>query len=114
MTYGIEYALNANAVTPPDEEAWSNVVVGESLVGDERRSPFRVLEWMKRVAGPCHLDWFDYDNTILSSITTRKPGELVESETYTNVICQSVTFRQIHGVGNEIVARFLVDTTSTA
>lgn len=110
MTYGIEYALNGTPVTAPDEEAWSNVVIGESLEGTERRSPYRILEWTKRVAGPCHLDWFDYDNTPLSSITTRSPGELVNYETYTDAVCKSVTFRQRLGVGTEIVARFLVNT----
>lgn len=110
MTHGIVYALNGVDVTAPDEETWSNKVIGESLSGTERRSPYRILEWTKRVAGECHLDWFDYDNSTLDSITTRSPGELVNYETYTTAICQSVTFRQRLGVGTEVVARFLVNT----
>lgn len=108
MTYGIQYAINGNGVTAPDEEAWSNIVVGDALSGQERRSPFKQLEWRKQVAGPCYLDWYDYDNQTLDSLTTRTPGELVEYETYTTAICQSVTFRHRRSNANEIVAVFLV------
>jgi len=102
------YAINGTLVTAPSEEVWQTVVTGDSLSGDERRSPYQILEWRKRVGGPCHLAWFDYDNQQLDSLTTRSPGELLDWVTYTNVICKSVSMRHVQGVGNEIVAVFQV------
>jgi len=105
---GLLYAINGHEVTTPDEEVWQNVVIGENLAGNQRRSPYKTLQWTKQVASPCYLDWFDYDNQTLTSLTTRPPGELDEHETYTDAICKSVVFRQRLNVGNEIVATFEV------
>jgi len=102
------YSINDTEVTSPDEEVWSPVAIGTALTGRQKRSPYWRLEWHKTVAGPCRLDWFDYDNTTLDSLTTRTPGKLDISEIYTDAVCQSVVFRQRRGVGNEIVATFLV------
>lgn len=109
MYYIGAYAINGKRVTAPDEEAWQNIVLGDSNSGGENRSPYKILEWRKRVAGRCNLDWFDYDNTQLSSLVTRAPGELSDWQEYTtDVHCKSVTFRQTRSIGNEVVATFLV------
>lgn len=108
MAEGIYYRINGQEVTAPDEEVWSPIVIGTSLAGEQKRSPYWRLEWRKTVADVCRLDWFDYDNTTLESLTTRPPKLLDQHETYTDAICQSVGFRQRRGVGNELVAVFLV------
>ena len=105
---GIVYALNGSEVTSPDEEVWTPITLGVSLTGEQKRSPYWRLEWRKTVADCSRLDWFDYENTVLSSLLCRPPGELDETEEFTDVVCQSVTFRQRRGVGNEVVATFLV------
>lgn len=107
-SYGITYAINDTVVTAPDEEVWSESVIGIDLNGLQKRSCYKRLEWRKSVASPCYLDWFDYDNTALTSLTTRPKGVLDTFERYTTAICQEVSFRQRRSVGNEIVATFLV------
>ena len=104
----VYYNINGTGVTSPDEEVWTPISPGTALSGLQKRSPYWQLEWRKTVAGPCHLDWFDYDNTTLTSLATRPPGLLDETVEYTDAICQSVTMRHRMGVGNEIVAVFLV------
>lgn len=104
----VYYSINGSNTTPPDEEVWTPISPGSAGTGLQKRSPYRQLEWRKTVAGPCHLDWFDYDNTRLTSLATRPPGLLDETVVYTDVICQSVTMRQRQGAGSEIVAVFLV------
>ena len=108
MPAGVKFAINSVVVAAPDEDVWMNVVLGDALAGTERRSPYKVLEWRKQIAGPCDLDWFDYDNRILDSLTTRSFAHLDEYETYTDAICKSVTIRNRRSVGNEVVATFLV------
>lgn len=103
------HAINGQQVTSPDEEVWQDINLGDAGDGLERRSPYKVLEWRKRVAGPCNLDWFEFDNQTLVSITARPKGKLKEWETYdTDVKCKSVSFRQNHDTGNEVVATFLI------
>ena len=108
MAQGIQFAINDVIVTAPDEDVWLNVSIGDALAGTERRSPYKLLEWRKQVAGPCHLDWFDYDNQQLDSLTTRSFSHLDEYETYTDAICKSVTIRNRRSVGSELVATFLI------
>lgn len=107
------FQINGNVVTAPDEEVWTPISMGVSLTGQQKRSPYYQLEWRKVVGGPCHLDWFDHDNTTLTSLTTRIPDLLDDFETYTDVVCQSVTMRHRHGAGSEIVAIFLINTLQT-
>ena len=114
MPVGIVYSINGNSVQAPDEEVWGNIVMGTSLTGRQKRSPYRQLEWRKVITDACRLDWFDYDNTTLASLTTRPYNKLDEHATYTDVICQSVTMRQRRSVGNEMVAVFLVNTELTS
>ena len=102
------FQINGVEVTAPDEEVWSPQVIGTDLNGEQNRSPYWRLEWRKTVSDQCRLDWNDYDNTRLESLTTRPPHILDEFETYTNVVCQSVTMRHRRSVGNEVVATFLV------
>ena len=105
---GIFYAINGREVTAPDEEVWTPISVGLSLTGRQKRSPYRRLEWRKTVADCGRLDWLAYDNTTLTSLITRPPDELDGFEEYTDVVCQSVSFRHKRSVGSEIVAVFLV------
>ena len=105
---GVAYAINGIGVTCPDDALWSPTVIGQSLNGTQKRSPYRIHEWSKQVSGPCHLDWFDFDNTILASLVTRPPGTLRQQETYTDVVLQVVTMRQVRNVGTQVTARFLV------
>jgi hypothetical protein len=109
MTYQGAHAINGQQVTAPDEEVWQDINLGDAADGLERRSPYKMLEWRKRVGGPANLDWFDFDNQRLSSIKTRSKGSLKEWTIYdTDVTCKSVSFRQTHDTGNEIVATFLI------
>ena len=112
MPAGIVYQINSNDVTAPDEEVWSYISPGTSLRGLQKRSPYQLLQWSKNAADCDRLDWFDYDNTILTTLRTRKPKTLAEYATYTDVICQSVTFRQRRQVGMDMVATFLVNVES--
>lgn len=111
MPYGVFYMLNGIGVTSPDEERWSPIVLGDAIDGLQRRSPYMRLEWHLRADGKCGLDWFPYDNTVLTSLTCRPDGELAEHETYTDVFCKSVVGRQNRGVMTEIIAVFLVNVS---
>lgn len=104
------YAINDIEVTAPDEEVWTPIVQGESLTGRQKRSPWYRLEWRRTVGGPCELDWYDFDNLTLSSLSCRPPGILDDFVRITSPapICQSVTLRHRLSVGTEIVATFLV------
>lgn len=105
---GSPYAINGISVSAPDEELWPIVAPGAKLSGLQSRSGYRLLEWHKLVADRCQMDWYDYDDTVLSSITCRKYNSVHEYETYTDAICQSVTSRKRRGVESEIVATFLI------
>ena len=59
---GVNFAINGIKMTAPDSATWPPTVIGLSLDGTQKRSPYRIHEWNKQVAGDCHLDWFDYDN----------------------------------------------------
>lgn len=105
------HAINDTAVTVPDEEIWQRVVNGAGLNGLESRTGFSVLQWTKRVGGPCHLDWYDYDNTILNSIIARPDQKVDEYERFnTIVICKGVTSRKTHSQAMDITATFLIYT----
>lgn len=106
---GIMFAINGVGVTSPDEEVWAHNTMGDDLDGLQKRSAFSRLEWRRTVGERCDLDWFPYDNTMLASLTTRPPGETDTHETYTDVLCKSVTMRHRRSVGSEIVATFLVN-----
>ncbi len=112
MPRGALYEINGVKVTAPDEEVWTDVVVGVDLNGLEIISPYKRLEWTQQAAAECHLDWFDYENQVLTSLTCRPHGELAEYQRYTDAICQAVSFRQRRGVGSDVIAVFLVNTTS--
>ena len=109
------YMLNGVTVTAPDEEAWTPIVSGVAVSGHQKRSPYWMLEWRKQVVAPCSLEWKEYDNTTLTTLTTRPNDEdgLDAFVTYIDVILQSVTLRQRRGVGTEMVAQFLVNTELT-
>jgi len=111
---GIIFAINDCEVMSPDEDVWTPIVIGSALTARQKRSPYRTLEWRRQVTDRCDhdgsaRDWFTYDNTTLTALTTRQPGKMDERRTYTDAICQSVLFRARRGVGNEVVATFLVD-----
>jgi hypothetical protein len=108
MPSGVVFSINGVGVTAPDEEVWTPISVGVALTGRQKRSPYYRLEWTKQVADDCRLDWFDYDDTTLTSLWTRPPSGLNEYAKYTDAICQSVVMRHRRGVGNEVIARFLV------
>ena len=105
------YMINDLVMPTPDTEQWSDNVVGVSLALTQRRSPYQMLIWRKAVVDGCRLDWFDYDNTALTSLTTRGPGDLKEVTRYTDVICQQVTMVQSREAGRQVEAHFLVNTT---
>jgi hypothetical protein len=106
--YGIYHMINEIPVTSPDDEVWEPVSMGVALTAEQKRSLWRRLTWVKNVVDEQRLDWFTYDNTILTSLVTRKPDSLRQSEVYTDAICQSVSMRHRHGVGVEYTAIFLV------
>ena len=108
MPAGVLYAINDIEVTTPDEEVWTPIVTGLDLNSLQKRSPYQRLEWRKTVANECYLDWWQFANTVLSSLTCRPPGLLDEFTTYTDVRCQSVTLRQRLSVATEVVATFVV------
>jgi len=110
---GVVFAINGKGVTSPDEEVWAHNVLGEDLDGLQKRSAYAKLEWRRVVGESCDLDWFDYDNTTLTSLTTRLPGEIDQYEIYNDAICQSVVKRNRRGVASEIVAVFLVNLGDT-
>jgi len=105
----IAYMINKKPVVSPDEERWTSDVVGEGLDGLERRSPYKVLQWSKRVIRKDQVDWFDYDNTTLTSLVTRPPEEIDGYAEYTDAICRSVIMTHSHGVGMQVIATFLVN-----
>lgn len=110
MIYGTFFRINDQEVPCPDQEAWSDVVIGQSLDGTQKRSPWKRLEWTKRVDNPCdQFEWFAWDNTTLTSLTTRARGYRNVSERYTDAICVSVTAVQSHGNMTDITATFLVN-----
>jgi hypothetical protein len=117
MPWG-KYLINGYEVYAPDEEVWSEIVIGDALSGEQKRSPYRELTWTRQVADDCTLsggnkDWFTYDNTTLASITTRTyKSTLDDFTTYASAVCKSVDVRMRHGVGNQIVAVFWVDVGS--
>lgn len=109
----VAYAINGMEVTSPDEEVWSPALIGQDLTALQKRSPYYLLEWRQSVAGPRHLDWMEHDNTTLESLTTRTRDKLDHIATFIDVKCQSVVFRHRKGVGNEVVATFLVNIDAT-
>lgn len=109
MPAGQYFMINGQTVTSPDEEVWTPITIGDALSGTQRRSPYQQLEWRKRVADRCRLNWFPFDNTILSSLVCTPPGTINQHQHYTDAICQSVAMRKRHGVATEVVARFMVN-----
>jgi hypothetical protein len=108
---GSVYEFNGIKVTPPDEEVWAHVVLGENLTAHEVRSPYQQLQWRKTVAERCDLDWWDYEGTDLDSLTCTPPGEVGIHRVFTrSQKLISVVMRAGRGVAREVVATFLVDT----
>lgn len=105
------HAINWQEITIPDEETWQRIANGDRLDGLEARTGFSILQWTKRVGGPCNLDWYDFDNQVLSHIRARPDPEIDEYEDYTTtVICKGVTSRKTHSQAMDIVATFLIYT----
>ena len=112
MVKPVWHSINRGATTQPDDVEWFDIPVGSgtSLAGTLRLSPYKFCEWTRQVDDTCGLDWYDYKNTQLSSLTTYPPEKTDEVETYTDAFCLSVGHRTRRGKANEIVARFLVYT----
>ena len=108
MAKRVAYMINDNVVTTPTEEVWTPIVLGIAGTSMQKRSPYWQLEWRLRAADCSRIDWFTYDNTVLTSLTTRPSNKIDTSVRYTDVICQQVTMRQALETGTEVVARFLV------
>lgn len=106
---GVFFMINGAGVVSPDTEVWDPISMGAALTGEQKRSHYRHLRWQKTIAEKCDLDWWEYDNVTLTSLTTRPPDELAMSETYSDAICQSVTMRHSHGRGIDVTANFLVN-----
>ena len=117
MPWG-NYAIDGIETYAPDEETWGELVTGEALSGEQKRSPYREHTWTRQVGDACDLDggtddWMAYDNTVLGSITTRTYKGIMDAfTTYTDAICKTVNVRKRRGVGNEIVAVFWIRTGS--
>lgn len=106
--WGIHFMINGQGVVPPDDVDWTPIVVGEGLDGLERRAHYRTVKWTKRAVPGCDMDWFQFDNTELTSFTCPEPDNSRQSETYTTAICKSVKALQSHGNMQDIQAVFLV------
>lgn len=108
---GRDYAINDVPVTAPDEETWMPIVIGEALTALQRRSPYKRLEWIKHVGTDDrgNLDWWDYDNSGLTSITCTMYNNDKQSARYTDAVCQQVTMRIGRNAAIEIVATFLIN-----
>jgi hypothetical protein len=112
---GSVYEINGVKVTSPDEEVWSPIVLGENLVPLERRSPYEQLQWRKTVAERCDLDWFDFAEQVLTSLTCTPPREVGVHRVFTqSQVLLSVAMRAGRGMGREVVATFIVDTRDTS
>ncbi len=108
---GSNYAIDGVQVTAPDEENWSNIVLGENLTAHETRSPYQMLQWRKSVAERCDLDWWDYEGADLTSLTCTPPDNVGVYRVFTrSQKLISVVMRHSRGVAREVVATFLVDT----
>lgn len=105
---GDYFRIENQIMSCPISDVWNPNVIGTNLGLLQVRSPYYLLTWTMRYAGPCDLDWYDYDNQVLDSIRTRTPGKLDEWETYTDVICQSVTYSGALNRAENVVATFLV------
>jgi len=109
---GVRYGINGTRLPSPDEESWTPIAVGEGLDGRQKRSPFMLVEWLMNVAGPNHMDWFQYDNQVLESWTGRVRKEVDEYDTFTDAVCVSVVSRHRRSVSSQIVATFKVNAES--
>jgi hypothetical protein len=105
------HMINDQVVTSPDTQTWEPSNLGAALDMTLRRSPMRVVRWTKTVAGPCDLDWFTYDNTILTTFVTRGPTALKEWTVYTDAVCQQVSMVHSGPRGTRYEAIFLVNVT---
>ncbi len=105
------HMINDLVVISPDTQTWEPTSSGVALDMTQRRSPMRVLRWSKSFARPCDLIWFDFDNTILSSLYTRGPSQLQEWTRYTDVVCQQVSMVHSGPRGTRYEAIFLVNIT---
>lgn len=106
--FGVFYMINGMPVTCPDDEQWEPVSMGDALTALQKRSPWYRLTWSKNVIDGSRVDWFEFDNTELTSLVTRIPDSLWESAEYTDAVCQSVTMRHNRHRGVDYTAVFLV------
>lgn len=104
----VSYMLNDNLVTAPDEEQWQPVLVGENHSNLQVRSFYWRLTWSKTVADACMLDWFEYDNQALTSLTTRPNGKVDQIARYTDVTCVQVSATQTQNNATRVTAEFIV------
>lgn len=108
----LAFMFNDKNITPPTEWNWSPIVVGTNLAAKQNRSPMWRLEFRRRVVDRCLIDWFDYDNQRLLSITVPPHDALGETRRYTFAVVQQVAMRHRLGVGNELVATIVVNIES--
>ena len=108
---GAVYQINDIAISPPDEQTWSDVVQGNDLNGLPVISPYKKMQIQQQVGNQCNMDWFEYKGTVLDSITCPPPDMIDAHQRYKGAICQTVYSRHRQGVAQEIVAVFLIDTS---
>ena len=102
--------INGLGVTPPDDVDWTPISMGDALDGLERRTHYRTVTWTKQVEQGCFLNWFQFDNTELTSFICSPPDHPEQHETYSEAYCKSVKAPQHHGKPQGIQAVFLVRT----
>lgn len=105
---GNHFMMNGQGVVPPDELRWDPVVIGEDLTALQKRSHYSQCTWTKRAVEGCDMDWFDFDNTELTSLVCPPHENSKVSERYTDARVQQVKAMHTHGNMYDIVMVLLV------
>lgn len=107
---GAYFMANHIVLTAPDDVEWSDNVVGVGGNGRQKRSPYQRLVLRRRVAPDC-VNWFQFDNTTLSSFVCLPPRSVPwVYERYTDATCISIECRYNAGMLTEVVATFDIMT----
>lgn len=106
--YGQYFMMNGQEVTPPDDIRWEPVVIGEDLNALQKRSHYSRCVWTKRAVLGCDMDWFDYDNTELTSFVCPPTENSKVTERFTTAIVQQVKGLHTHGSMYDISMTILV------